>query len=247
MSHVVKLIGGLESQQVHIGQQGMRFKTVPKAKQAEALQFLREQRVHRAGVHDQDRRAAPHPAGAARSIACARRRAAVLTALLQNQRIDRMTEQLTIDGADGRVCAAAVPDWTCAPASGPSSAKPGTAISIYRRNLQRAYLDNLDQKLNGTPAASAEIRMLVKGELQRARPAACRRQWPRPASTRTRAGTWSIRAMKSRSFSIRGCRDRRRILPPRRPADAGGEGCDEVRTSEVEVRRSATCRATEPS
>jgi hypothetical protein len=36
MGHVVKIVGGLDSQQVHIGQQGMRFKTVPKAKQAEA-------------------------------------------------------------------------------------------------------------------------------------------------------------------------------------------------------------------
>ena len=40
MGHVVKVVGGLESQQVHIGQQGMRFRTVPKAKQVEALQFL---------------------------------------------------------------------------------------------------------------------------------------------------------------------------------------------------------------
>ena len=40
MSHVVKVVGGLESHQIHIGQQGDRFKTVPKAKQAEALQFL---------------------------------------------------------------------------------------------------------------------------------------------------------------------------------------------------------------
>ncbi len=43
--------------------------------------------------------------------------------------------------------------------------RPGAPISIYRRNLQRAYLDNLDQKLNSAPAASAEVRMLVKGEL----------------------------------------------------------------------------------
>ena len=34
-----------------------------------------------------------------------------------------------------------------------------------RRKLQRAYLESMDQKINGTPAASAEIRMLVKGEL----------------------------------------------------------------------------------
>jgi hypothetical protein len=45
-------------------------------------------------------------------------------------------------------------------------AKPGTAVTIYRRNLQRSYLTNMDQKLNATPASSAEIRMLVKGELK---------------------------------------------------------------------------------
>ena len=31
--------------------------------------------------------------------------------------------------------------------------------------LQRAYLEIMDQKLNGAPASSEEIRMLVKGEL----------------------------------------------------------------------------------
>jgi hypothetical protein len=40
MSHVVKIIGGVDSKQQHIGQEGMRFTTVPKARQVEALQFL---------------------------------------------------------------------------------------------------------------------------------------------------------------------------------------------------------------
>ena len=62
MSHVVKVVGGLESHQIHIGQQGDRFKTVPKAKQVEAAAVPADQRVHRAGVHGPDRRAAPHPA-----------------------------------------------------------------------------------------------------------------------------------------------------------------------------------------
>ena len=90
---------------------------------------------------------------------------AVLTSLLQNQRLDRMTEQLTIDGA---TIAYAPLQFLTDVRTGVWSelGKPGTAITIYRRNLQRAYLDNMDQKLNGTPAASAEIRMLVKGELQ---------------------------------------------------------------------------------
>ena len=38
--------------QKHIGQEGVRFTTVPKARQVEALQFLLDQRVHDAVVHD---------------------------------------------------------------------------------------------------------------------------------------------------------------------------------------------------
>ena len=47
-----------------------------------------------------------------------------------------------------------------------AGAKPGTSINLYRRNVQRAYLDNMDERLNGQPAASAEVRALVKGELR---------------------------------------------------------------------------------
>jgi hypothetical protein len=148
---------------VHIGQPGMRFRTVPKAKQTEALQFVLAnaftvppfmintevlRRIQAVGAVDRVRTA----------------QGAVLTALLQNQRLDRMTEQLTIDGP---TIAYSPMQLLMDLRAGVWSelAKPGTAISIYRRNLQRAYLDNLDQKLNATPASSAEIRMLVKGEL----------------------------------------------------------------------------------
>jgi hypothetical protein len=164
MGHVVKLIGGLESQQIHIGQQGMRFKTIPKAKQIEALQFLLNNAftVPPFMVRtDVLRRIQPF--GAVDRVRTAH--SAILTSLLQNQRLDRMTEQLTIDGpaiaysplqflTDLRMGV-----WS-------EIAKPGTAVSLYRRNLQRAYLDAMDQKLNGTPAASTEIRALVKGELR---------------------------------------------------------------------------------
>jgi hypothetical protein len=43
-------------------------------------------------------------------------------------------------------------------------AKPGTAINIYRRNLQRSYLDNMDSRLNGSEG-STEVRSLVRGEV----------------------------------------------------------------------------------
>jgi hypothetical protein len=89
---------------------------------------------------------------------------AILTALLQNQRIDRMTEQATLEPTVAYSPLQFLTDvrngiWS-------ELAKPGATIDLYRRNLQRAYLLNLDQKLNGTPAGSAEIRALVRGELR---------------------------------------------------------------------------------
>jgi len=163
MSHVVKVVGGLESHQIHIGQQGDRFKTVPKAKQAEALQFLLTNAftVPQFMVRTDVLRRI-QPSGAVDRVRAAQ--ASVLTSLLQNQRIDRMTEQLTIDGP---TIAYAPLQFLADVRNGiwAEAAKPGAAVTIYRRNLQRAYLDNMDQKINGTPAASAEIRMLVKGEL----------------------------------------------------------------------------------
>ena len=40
MGHVVRIIGGIDSQQKHIGQDGPRFVTVPRSRQADALKFL---------------------------------------------------------------------------------------------------------------------------------------------------------------------------------------------------------------
>jgi hypothetical protein len=163
MGHVARLIGGFETQQQHIGQEGMRFKTVPKARQIEAVQFLLNnafttpafmikpeilRRIQAGGVVDRVRTA----------------QGAIMTSLLQSARLDRMTEQYTLDGAVAYTPLQFLMDVRAGVWS--ELAKPGTAINLYRRNVQRSYLDNMDQRLNGTPAASAEVRALVKGELK---------------------------------------------------------------------------------
>ena len=163
MSHVVKVVGGLDSQQVHIGQPGgVRFKTVPKAKQIDALQYVLGNAFQvPAFMIDKEVLRRIEPAGAVARVRTAQ--AAVLTSLLQSARLDRMTEQLTIDG----------PTIAYAPLQFLADVRAGVwsevgkpvAISIYRRNLQRTYLDLMNQKLNA-PGSSAEIRMLAKGELR---------------------------------------------------------------------------------
>jgi hypothetical protein len=162
MSHVVKVIGGVESQQTHIGQQGPRFKVVPRARQVAALQFL----VNNAFATPEfmiqpDILRRIQPVGVVERIRAAH--AAILGALLQSQRLDRMTEQATLEPTLAYPPLQLLTDLRTGVWS--ELARPGTSISIYRRNLQRAYLDTMDQRLNG-PGNSAEVRALAKGELR---------------------------------------------------------------------------------
>jgi len=207
LNHVVRIIGGVESQQKHIGQEGVRFTTTPRARQVEALQFLQQnafmpplflirpeilRRIQPTGIVDRVRTA----------------QAGIMGALLQAARLDRMAEQAVLDGA-----AAYSPiDFLTDLRAGvwAELAKPGTAINVYRRNLQRAYLDNLDQRLNGA-GSSAEVRSLVKGEL-------------RALDGQLESAVGAATDELTRRHLV-DCRDEiATILNPRVPRDAGGAG-----------------------
>ena len=72
--------------------------------------------------------------------------ASVMGQLLQAQRLDRMAEQFALDGPSVAysplqfLMDLRAGIWT-------ELAKPGTAIDIYRRNVHRAYLDNMEGRL----------------------------------------------------------------------------------------------------
>jgi hypothetical protein len=162
MGHVTKIIGGVDSRQQHIGQQGVRFTTVPKARQVEALQFLLNNAFQTPSfmIRPEILRLI-QPSGVISRVQGMQ--ASIMSSLLQSARLDRMAEQLALDGATvaysplqflGDLRAGV---WS-------ELAKSGTPINIYRRNLQRSYLDNMDSRLNGS-AGSTEVRSLVRGEL----------------------------------------------------------------------------------
>jgi hypothetical protein len=161
MGHVVRIIGGVDSQQKHIGQNGVRFVTVAKSRQEQALKFLLAnafttptllispeilRRIQPTGIVDRVRTA----------------QTGIMGQLLQAQRLDRMAEQLALDGP---TVAYSPLQFLMDLRAGVWSelAKPGTAIDVYRRNVQRAYLDNMEGRLTG---GSEEVRALVKGELR---------------------------------------------------------------------------------
>ena len=163
MNHVVRVVGGFNSQQKHIGQDGVRFMTVVKEKQAEAVQFLLQnafqtplfmirpevlRRIQASGIVERVRTA----------------QNSVMGSLINNARLDRMAEQVALDGPIAYSPIAFMTElrngvWS-------EYAKSGTTIDIYRRNLQRNYLSIMDDRLNNGPEPSDEVRALLKGELR---------------------------------------------------------------------------------
>ena len=162
MGHVVRIIGGIDSQQKHQGQQGVRFVTVQRARQAEALQFILAnafttpsfmirpeilRRIQPTGIIDRVRGA----------------QAGIMGQLLQAGRLDRMAEQAVLDGNAAYSPLDFLRDLRAGVWS--ELSKPAAPINIYRRNLQRAYLDNMDGRVNDD-GSSAEVRSLARGEVR---------------------------------------------------------------------------------
>jgi hypothetical protein len=84
--------------------------------------------------------------------------------LLQSDRIARLVEQNTIDGASSYSAVQFLRDVRAGIWSELSS--PARAINPYRRNTQRLYLDTVDNRLNGAGEPEAEVRSLLRGELR---------------------------------------------------------------------------------
>lgn len=164
MGHVVSVVGGSNSQQKHIGQDGVLFTPVPKARQAEAVKFLNEQVFATpTWMLNPEILRRIEPNGALERIKGAQQ--GVLTSLLSSARFGRLVEQEAMNG-----------DAAYRPVDFLADIRKGVwgevygagavKVDAYRRNLQRAYLDLLDEKLNGRAASSDDQRPFLRGELR---------------------------------------------------------------------------------
>lgn len=163
MNHVTQLVGGFNSQQKHIGQSGVRFTPVVRARQSEAVTFLLDNAFQTPQfMLKPDILRLIQPAGAMARVRTAQN--SVMNSLLQSARIDRLTEQAATEGANAYTPVQFLSDvrsgiWS-------ELRMPARPIDPYRRNTQRIYLDTLDNRLNGTAEPSGEVRALLKGELR---------------------------------------------------------------------------------
>jgi len=162
MNHVTALVGGFLSQQKHIGQAGVRFTPVPRARQQEAVRFLLANAfsVPRFLIRP-DLLRLMEPAGAMTRVGNAQ--ASVMNSLLQPDRLARLVEHGAVDGTTAYTAVQFLGDvrrgvWS-------ELAGPGRVVDPFRRNTQRVYLDVIDNRLNGG-APQPEVRALLRGELR---------------------------------------------------------------------------------
>ena len=163
MNHVAAVIGGVHSQQKHVGQAGVRFTTIPRETQAEALAFLNDHAFTTPTfLVDPEILRRIEPAGALDRIRASQAR--VLRSLLGAGRLQRLVEQEAMDGG----AAYAPTDFLADLRAGlwAELDAPAVRIDAWRRNVQRVYLDLIDERLNGRLAAGGDARPFLRGELR---------------------------------------------------------------------------------
>ncbi|HEV2687735.1 MAG TPA: zinc-dependent metalloprotease [Bryobacteraceae bacterium] len=150
LNHVAAIVGGFNSQEKYIGQEGVVYSPVPRPRQAEAVKFLNENAFATPmwAVDPQILRRI-EPIGELSRVRNAQNN--VLNNLLSSARFARLVEQDALDGSASYAPAEFLADvrkgvWSELDA-------PKVRIDAFRRNLQRAYLDLVNSKLNSNASA----------------------------------------------------------------------------------------------
>ena len=147
-NHVTNIVGGADSQEKYGSQDGVRFFPVSRARQKAAVTFLNENAFKTpTWLLDDDILRRIEPDGSVQRIVSAQ--AGVLNSLLRNDRLMRMSEYAQDAGAkNGYTPLELLADVR---AGLFSELAGGRNIDVYRRALQRAYVDLLDLKINPPP------------------------------------------------------------------------------------------------
>ena len=182
MNHVVAIAGGYQSQQRNVGQTGVRFTPVPKAKQAEAVRFLTDNafRTPRFALNPEILRRI-EPSGALARVNSAQRM--ILANLLDSGRFTRLVEQEAVEGAKAYSPSEFLGDIRKGIFS--ELVSPAPAIDSYRRGMQRNYLGIVSDKLNGRSPVTDDQRAWFRGELRTLK-AEVSRALPKTADRATR-------------------------------------------------------------
>jgi len=164
LSHVAAIVGGFNSQEKYVGQNGLIFTPVPRERQLRAVQFLNANAFQTpAWLVKPEILRRIEPVGVLDRIETGQRR--VLNSLLSSARVNRLVEQEALDGTAAYRATDFLADvrkgiWSEVYGDGP------VVVDAYRRNLHRAYVETLADRVNGRQAASDDARAFFRGELK---------------------------------------------------------------------------------
>ena len=151
MNHVAVVVGGVWRHEKYPDQAGVIHTPVPKARQAEAVRFLNEEAFKTPAYFlDSEVLRRIEPSGFVDRIRV--RQTALLSALFQDQRLARLAEQgATLPAGTAYTLSDLLADVRRGIFSELESAQP--SVDAYRRNLQEAFVDQMDRLIN-TPLAT---------------------------------------------------------------------------------------------
>jgi hypothetical protein len=151
MTHVAGIVGGFNSQEKVIGQEGRIFNLIPKEKQKEAVKFLSDNAFTTPSwMIDEEILRRIEPVGVIDRIHTAQDR--VLNQLLNSARFARLMEQEALDGN----LAYSPVEFLASVRKGIWKELDAQAVKVdpYRRELQRSYLKAVDTKINPVERAA---------------------------------------------------------------------------------------------
>ncbi len=154
LGHVANVVGGAESQEKYGSQTGVRFVPLSKARQQAAVHFLNENAFQTPTFFlDENITKRIEPFGEVARVVSAQ--SSLLNSVLQNNRLIRLSEyEALAEPGEGY----SIPELLSDVRHGIfTELGKGQNIDVYRRALQRAYVENLNTKLNppAAPAAAA--------------------------------------------------------------------------------------------
>jgi len=162
MSDVVTLIGGVYRDEKYPSQAGVIHAPVPRAQQAAAARFLADNVLATpAWLYDPEILRRIEPAGFEERIRTIQ--ATFLRMLFDDARLSRLADQMAT--ATPAAPAYGIGDLLgdVRRASFSELTGPRVAVDAYRRNLQRAFVDLMSEKLNPSPAAARPAGPLPPG------------------------------------------------------------------------------------
>ncbi|MEX0780573.1 MAG: zinc-dependent metalloprotease [Balneolales bacterium] len=163
LGHVSSWVGGVKGERKVAGQDGPVYTPVSRERQVEAMNFLSREAFETPGyLLNSQLLSLIEPSGSVQRIMNSQQ--IVLNTLISESRISRMAE---LESFNGNQAVYTVDEMMTDITNSVWAELKGNPVEIdlYRRNLQRSYLDVIKNRL-GSESVNGETRSLLRGNLQ---------------------------------------------------------------------------------